>query len=201
MWFDTLTTLRRPEGRIINFIDLSACAAQAGQPDVIKKILQHQGLWEEAHAPPVRDPAAKEITFEVSLKVEPSILSTAYHLEVDLRPFYRAVNLIKRLSTPKTFDLLDRVSFTTLKCHQEAGSLNHPHLLYQRFPSFPDNSSIDFFSSLAHRSPTNRIGTGGFYSMLISVSNRDYSPYFNPGPTSMPTRLSCYFLAFLKKSR
>ena len=42
MWFDTLTTLRRPEGRIISFID---------QPDVIKKILQHLGLWEESHAP------------------------------------------------------------------------------------------------------------------------------------------------------
>jgi len=42
MWFDTLTTLRRPEGRIINFID---------QPEVIKKILQHLGLWEESHAP------------------------------------------------------------------------------------------------------------------------------------------------------
>jgi len=66
------------------------------QPDVIKKIFQ----------------------LEVSLKVKPSILPTAYHLEVDLSPLYRAVNLIKRLSAPKTFDLLDRVSFTTLKCHQ-----------------------------------------------------------------------------------
>ena len=43
MWFDTPTTLRRPEWRIISFID---------QPDVIKKILQHLGLWEESHAPP-----------------------------------------------------------------------------------------------------------------------------------------------------
>ena len=31
------------EMRIISFID---------QPDVIKKILQHLGLWEESHAPP-----------------------------------------------------------------------------------------------------------------------------------------------------
>jgi len=50
------------EMRIISFIDLSACEhAQAGQPDVIKKVLQHLGLWEESHAPPDRGP--KEITF------------------------------------------------------------------------------------------------------------------------------------------
>ena len=52
--------------------DLSA-VAQAGQPEVIKKILpvcvrtrtgrQHLGLWEEAHAPPGKDPPVKEITF------------------------------------------------------------------------------------------------------------------------------------------
>ena len=45
MWFDKLlTTLRGLEGRIISFIDLSAC--DAGQPEVIK----HLGLWEESHA-------------------------------------------------------------------------------------------------------------------------------------------------------
>ncbi len=37
MWFDKLTTLRGPEGRINSVID---------QPDVIKKILQHLGLLE-----------------------------------------------------------------------------------------------------------------------------------------------------------
>ncbi len=42
---------------IINFID---------QPEVIKKILEHLGLWEEAHAPPDRDPPEKEITFDPS---------------------------------------------------------------------------------------------------------------------------------------
>jgi hypothetical protein len=41
--------------RIISFID---------QPDVIKKILQHLGLWEESHAPPAIDCAIKEITFD-----------------------------------------------------------------------------------------------------------------------------------------
>jgi hypothetical protein len=46
MWFDRLTT--------ISFID---------QPGVIKKILQHIGLWEESHAPE-RDPPIKEITFD-----------------------------------------------------------------------------------------------------------------------------------------
>jgi len=39
---------------IISFID---------QPEVIKKILQYLGLWEESHAPPTRDPTVKEITF------------------------------------------------------------------------------------------------------------------------------------------
>jgi hypothetical protein len=43
--------------RIISFID---------QPEVIKKILQHLGLWEESHAPPGRDPPVKEITFDSS---------------------------------------------------------------------------------------------------------------------------------------
>ena len=39
--------------RIISFID---------RPNVIKKILQHLGLWEESHAPP-KDSRVKEITF------------------------------------------------------------------------------------------------------------------------------------------
>jgi hypothetical protein len=43
------------EMRIISFID---------QPEVIKKILQHLGLWEEPHAPP--DKTKKEITFDPS---------------------------------------------------------------------------------------------------------------------------------------
>ena len=47
MWFDKLTALRGLEGRIISFID---------QPDVIKKILQHLGLWEESHAPQLIGP-------------------------------------------------------------------------------------------------------------------------------------------------
>jgi hypothetical protein len=41
--------------RIVSFID---------QPEVIKKILQHLGLWEESHAPPDREPPEKEITFD-----------------------------------------------------------------------------------------------------------------------------------------
>ena len=56
MWFDKLTTLRGLEGRFISFID---------QPDVIKKILQHLGLWEESHAPPDNN-RKKEITFDPS---------------------------------------------------------------------------------------------------------------------------------------
>ena len=42
--------------RIISFIN---------QPDVIKKILDHLGLWEEAQAPPGRS-QEKEITFDPS---------------------------------------------------------------------------------------------------------------------------------------
>ena len=38
--------------RIISFID---------QPDVIKKILQHLGLWEDAHAPAGRNQGRKEM--------------------------------------------------------------------------------------------------------------------------------------------
>ena len=43
--------------RIISFID---------QPDVIKKILKHLGLWEESHAPPGKHQREKEITFNPS---------------------------------------------------------------------------------------------------------------------------------------
>ena len=43
--------------RFISFID---------QREMIKKILEHLGLWEEAHAPPDRDPAEQEITFDAS---------------------------------------------------------------------------------------------------------------------------------------
>jgi len=45
------------EMRIIAFID---------QADVIKKILQHLGLWEEAQAPPDGGFPTKEITFDLS---------------------------------------------------------------------------------------------------------------------------------------
>ncbi len=43
--------------RIISFID---------QPDVIQKILEHLGLWEESQAPPDRGPLRKELTFDSS---------------------------------------------------------------------------------------------------------------------------------------
>jgi len=43
--------------RIISFID---------QPDVIKKILQHLGQWEESRGPPDRSQEEKEITFDPS---------------------------------------------------------------------------------------------------------------------------------------
>ena len=42
--------------RQVSFID---------QPDVIKKILQHLGLWEESHAPPDKN-QKKENTFDSS---------------------------------------------------------------------------------------------------------------------------------------
>ncbi len=43
--------------RIISFLD---------RPDVIKKILEHLGLWEEAHAPPDSDPGRREISVDLS---------------------------------------------------------------------------------------------------------------------------------------
>jgi len=43
--------------RIISLLD---------RPDVIKKILEHLGLWEQAHAPPDSDPARREITLDLS---------------------------------------------------------------------------------------------------------------------------------------
>jgi hypothetical protein len=45
------------EMRIISFIDA---------PDVIKKILQHLGLWEESHAPPESERPIKDLTFDPS---------------------------------------------------------------------------------------------------------------------------------------
>ena len=43
--------------RIISFID---------QPDVIKKILEHLGLWEKSQAHPDRNQGKKVITFDPS---------------------------------------------------------------------------------------------------------------------------------------
>ncbi len=43
--------------RIISFID---------QREAIKMILEHLGLWEEAHAPPDSDHPKTEITFDPS---------------------------------------------------------------------------------------------------------------------------------------
>jgi hypothetical protein len=37
-----------------------------GQPGVVKKILEHVGLWEESQARPAKDPVVKEITFDLS---------------------------------------------------------------------------------------------------------------------------------------
>jgi len=48
------------EMRIIAFI------AFIDQPDVIKRILKHLGLWEDSHAPPERSPPEKELTFDPS---------------------------------------------------------------------------------------------------------------------------------------
>jgi len=45
------------EMRIISFID---------HAELIKKILQHLGLWEESQTPPARDPPLKELTFDPS---------------------------------------------------------------------------------------------------------------------------------------
>ena len=54
----SLTPKCQGEMRIISFI---------GQPEVIKKILDHLGLWEESHSPPDTDPPQREITVDPSL--------------------------------------------------------------------------------------------------------------------------------------
>ena len=59
------------EMAIISFID---------QPEVIKKILQHLGLWEESHTPPNRDLVKREITFD------PSYTSLAFASLLDGKP-------------------------------------------------------------------------------------------------------------------
>jgi hypothetical protein len=53
---------------IISFID---------QPDVVKKILQHLGLWEESQTPPERHPPIKELTFDPSYSQVIKSLRTA----------------------------------------------------------------------------------------------------------------------------
>ena len=55
--------------RIISFID---------QPEVIKKILEHLGLWEESHAPPNRKQGKREITFDPAYtnQFKPPLLQT-----------------------------------------------------------------------------------------------------------------------------
>ncbi len=42
------------------------CAKFQDQRDVIRRILEHVGLWEEFNAPPDRGPPQKEITFDPS---------------------------------------------------------------------------------------------------------------------------------------
>jgi hypothetical protein len=56
---------------VISFID---------QPDVIKKILQHLGLWEESLAPPGRDPAIKELTFDPSYSLSQRLIRLRWKL-------------------------------------------------------------------------------------------------------------------------
>ena len=59
------------EMRIISFID---------QPGVIKKFLQHIGLWEESHAPTERDPPIKEITFDPSYSLSQRLIRLRWKL-------------------------------------------------------------------------------------------------------------------------
>jgi hypothetical protein len=55
---DPLTCPKSQRGmRIISFID---------QPEVIKKILEHLGLWEKSQGPPDRNQGKKVITFDPS---------------------------------------------------------------------------------------------------------------------------------------
>ena len=64
----------RIELRIANETDPLTCPKCQGemrisfidQPEVIKKVLQHLGLWEESQAPPNGDLEKREITFDPS---------------------------------------------------------------------------------------------------------------------------------------
>ena len=66
--------------RIISFID---------QPEVIKKILQHLGLWEKSHAPPGRmfaGPASSKVAgdnFEFSVDDPPKQIFIISFCEID----------------------------------------------------------------------------------------------------------------------
>ena len=69
--------------RIISFID---------QPDVIKKILQHLGLWEESHAPAGQKPRTTRDHFWPLLL--PDRLTLSYpKLPGDVQPYLRADQL------------------------------------------------------------------------------------------------------------
>ncbi len=59
------------EMKIISFID---------RRDVIKKILEHLGLWEEAHAPPDRGPPVKELTFDPSYSLSQRLIRLRWKL-------------------------------------------------------------------------------------------------------------------------
>jgi len=57
--------------RIISFID---------QLDVIQKILEHLGLWEESQAPPDRGPLRKELTFDSSYSLSQRLIRLRWKL-------------------------------------------------------------------------------------------------------------------------
>ncbi len=64
--FKNLTTSFCPRGRCDFYDLLLETLSFIDQRDVIRKILEHVGLWEEADASPDRGPPEKEITFDPS---------------------------------------------------------------------------------------------------------------------------------------
>ena len=50
------------------------------QPDVIKIIVQHLGLWEQSHAPLERLPPIKEITFDPSYSLSQRLIRLRWKL-------------------------------------------------------------------------------------------------------------------------
>ena len=66
-WIAAITTHIPNKGeQLVRYYGYYSNVSFIDQPEVIKKILQHLGLWEDSHAPPDGDTVKREITFDPS---------------------------------------------------------------------------------------------------------------------------------------